>query len=161
MRNSEELGEWRVELRKTLNLRVGAGAPLPPSEEGGGFLPLQGQKDGRRENARLLLTPRCRRTQNDTGIIIAWCPSIHTAFARTRCISPSVTAFLSFIRRATSLLRGRRGGCRRTPQIQLSVVQGSQECYQKPQRKTGMFHVKHSPKEKYILIKVYKALKKA
>ena len=127
MRNSEELGEWRVELRKTLNLRVGAGAPLPPFEEGGGFLPLQGQKDGRRENARLLLTPRCRRTQNDTGIIIAWCPSIHTAFARTRCISPSVTAFLSFIRRATSLLRGRRGGCRRTPQIQLSVVQGSRD----------------------------------
>ena len=26
-----------------------------------------------------------------------------------------------------SLLRGRRGGCRRTPQIQLSVVQGSRD----------------------------------
>ena len=135
-----------MELRKTLNLRVGAGAPLPPSEEGGGFLPLQGQKDGRRENARLLLTPRCRRTQNDTGIIIAWCPSIHTAFARTRCISPSVTAFLSFIRRATSLLRGRRGGCRRTSQIQLSVVQGSREALRK--RSQQIFHrgAKNVPK---------------
>ena len=35
--------------------------------------------------------------------------SISSAFAHTRCISPSVTAFSSFIRRATSLLRGRQG----------------------------------------------------
>ena len=44
-----------------------------------------------------------------TDIIFVLCPSIPTAFTHTRCISPSVTAFLFFIRRATSLLRGRQG----------------------------------------------------
>ena len=67
---------------------------------------------------KLLLTPRCRRARSDTGIILALYPSIPTAFAHARCISPSVTAFSSFIRRATSLLRGRQGGSRRTPQNQ-------------------------------------------
>ena len=38
--------------------------------------------------------------------------SISSVFAHTRCISPSVTAFSSFIRRATSLLRGRQGRSR-------------------------------------------------
>ena len=45
--------------------------------------------------------------------------SISSAFAHTRCISPSVTAFSSFIRRATSLLRGRRGRSRAVRRISL------------------------------------------
>ena len=47
-----------------------------------------------------------------TDIIFVLCLSIPAAFTHTRCISPSVTAFLFFIRRATSLLRGRRGRSR-------------------------------------------------
>ncbi len=36
MRNSVKFGEWRVELSSEMNLWRGAGAPSPPSEEGGG-----------------------------------------------------------------------------------------------------------------------------
>ena len=60
----------------------------------------------------MLLTPKCRHTLNYTDVIFVLCPSIPTAFAHTWCISPSVTAFSSFIRRATSLLRGRQGRSR-------------------------------------------------
>ena len=38
MRNSVEFGEWRVELSQNTDSVHGAGAPSPPSEEGGGFL---------------------------------------------------------------------------------------------------------------------------
>ena len=70
-----------------------------------------------------MLTPKCRHTLNYTDVIFVLCPSIPTAFAHTWCISPSVTAFSSFIRRATSLLRGRRGRSRAVHRISLGENQ--------------------------------------
>ena len=88
---------------------------MPPSEEGGGCL-HKGfeQADGRRDTQNLCESSRYRREliYNDTCIILCaptpWCKQ------QPRVLSPSVAPLNPFWR-ASSLLRGSRGGYRRTP----------------------------------------------
>ena len=89
----------------------GAGAPSPPSEEGGvtAYKGLK-RRDGRRDTPSVCEISRCRREliYNDTCITL-YKPT-HWYKQQPRVISPSVFCRRKAAAKSSSLLRGSRGG---------------------------------------------------
>ena len=83
-------------LPEQLNLWRGAGAPLPPSEEGGGTA-YEGLKrrDGRRDTPSMYENSRYRRELNYNDTCIIWRSPTLPCKQQPRVISPSVKPSLS------------------------------------------------------------------
>ena len=85
----------------------------------------------------MLLTQRCRRAQIYTGVIPALRPSIQSAFAHTRCISPSVCLLKSLMQASTfapspltaraSAIRSRTCGRQRLAFLAVSATGGARK----------------------------------
>ena len=76
---------------KQLNLCFGAGAPSPPSEEGGGTA-YKGLKcrDGRRDTLSVCESSRYRRALNNNDTYINLCAPTPWCKQQPRVLSPSV-----------------------------------------------------------------------
>ena len=96
----------------------GAGAPSPPSEEGGGCL-HKGfeQADGGRDTPSMCESSRYSRQKKQMTAFSLGARLPLGANSRLRVISPSVICRREAAANASSLLRGSRGGYRRKPQI--------------------------------------------
>ena len=93
------------------NLCVGAGAPSPPSEEGGGtaYKGLK-RRDGRRDTPSVCESSRYRRALNNNDTCIILCTPTSWCKQQPRVLSPSVGLLKSLMQSDSSLLRGSRGG---------------------------------------------------
>ena len=112
MRNAE------CGIAHSVNSVRGAGAPSPPSEEGGGtaYKGLK-RRDGRRDTPSICESSQHKRTLNNNDTCITLCTPTPLCKQQPRVISPSVVLPKSLMQSASSLLRGSQGRSRAVPQI--------------------------------------------
>ena len=119
MRNAE-CGMRNAEcgIARSVNSVHGAGAPSPPSEEGGGtaYKGLK-RRDGRRDTPSICESSQHKRTLSNNDTCITLCTPTPLCKQQPRVISPSVVLPKSLMQSASSLLRGSQGRSRAVPQI--------------------------------------------